>query len=736
VKVRGHRVELGEVEAALGAHSAVATAVVVASGRGSEHVRLAAFVEPAHVNAPTPPPIREAAVAAGNAILDRVDVAAYIEYTCALDNAALAAILRALHENGLFTTASAHTVNDVMVAVGANPRYLRVTRRWLRALVSAGLLREDGGAYYRTELEPPALPALTSALDGCAFDGPRLREYFAASRDLLLPLVRGDQSALALLYPEGQPQVATSLYEDALLNRWGNAVAAAMVGAICDGATRARVLEIGVGVGGTMGAVLAALKSPFEYRATDVSPYFTAMVHQRFGPTPSIQIGRFDIDHDYREQGLFPNGFDVIVSGDVLHVARHVPSTLTRLRELLAPGGWLIAVEMTQDHAQIMTSLELLNASDAPVFEDARSASHATFFSRADWIALFRDAGADVVVDVPDHGEFARTGLCAFAARFKAERACVDPQALEAFLRDRVPSYMVPAHLEVVDTLPLTANGKVDRARLLAWAAPVAQAPPATVGIDDELQQRLVALWEAVLARPLAGVDVDFFRAGGDSLLAAQLAGRILEEIPEARAIFFDDLLRRVLEGPTVAELATVIRDGLTVISEASSEVAQPASAQSSAGDDRPLCVVVGARAISSDTRMLLGLRYRVVEVTEDAHDMVTAELTGRCGSIAAEARGRTVYVVGLGRASHLAAEIARVLLDYETFEVRLTIAPTLDGATAKAPPTYGGNLHLLRASGEESIEHAWRAACLGELQITEIETDQWETVISRATAE
>lgn len=132
-----------------------------------------------------------------------------------------------------------------------------------------------------------------------------------------------------------------------------------------------------------------------------------------------------------------------------------------------------------------------------------------------------------------------------------------DVAAIARRLRDRLPGYMVPGQIRLLDRLPLSANGKVDVARALATATPAEIAETAAAGTPgDALTRRLTALWEDVLQVPGAGPDGDFFALGGNSLLALRLVNRVRAELggdPQFGAIF---------EAPTPRTLAARLRDG------------------------------------------------------------------------------------------------------------------------------------------------------------------------------
>jgi amino acid adenylation domain-containing protein len=132
-------------------------------------------------------------------------------------------------------------------------------------------------------------------------------------------------------------------------------------------------------------------------------------------------------------------------------------------------------------------------------------------------------------------------------------RAGAAPTAdeLRAWMRTKLPDYMVPAAIEMLEVLPLLPSGKLDRRAL---PAPVRQrelTAPRTA-----LETAVAGAFASVLALEAVGADDDFFAIGGNSLLAARVVARIRE------ALRIELPVRALFEAPTPAALAARIGGG------------------------------------------------------------------------------------------------------------------------------------------------------------------------------
>lgn len=135
--------------------------------------------------------------------------------------------------------------------------------------------------------------------------------------------------------------------------------------------------------------------------------------------------------------------------------------------------------------------------------------------------------------------------------------AQLSPEQIKDFLRDRLPSYMVPSECIPVGSLPSTPSGKVDRQALKEIRQKLPNPVRNVQSPDDEIEYKLVRIWESILrVRPI-GITDNFFDLGGHSLLAARMFATIEKKLGISMP------LSMLVENSTIERLALRIRQQL-----------------------------------------------------------------------------------------------------------------------------------------------------------------------------
>jgi len=143
------------------------------------------------------------------------------------------------------------------------------------------------------------------------------------------------------------------------------------------------------------------------------------------------------------------------------------------------------------------------------------------------------------------------------------------PEQLRAAVQTRLPQHMVPGSFTLLDELPKTPNGKIDRNALSTWRPAAARDSTELIAPRTVLEHLVLGVWTEVLGHGKIGVGDDFFAVGGHSLRAMQVSSRL------RTALGVRVPLGRLLEHRTVAGQARVVADCLAEEKEAAGLLAQ-----------------------------------------------------------------------------------------------------------------------------------------------------------------
>ncbi len=332
------------------------------------------------------------------------NLSSYAELLPQLEAFSLRYVVEAFKHLGWAPRSGQHiSVDTLAQQLGVIDQHRRLFDRLLEILTEGGQLRrvadewevvrefEDGAPAARSKESMTRFPtsAELKMLDRC---GPELAHA-----------LRGEVDPLQLLFPGGTFDAAEQLYHHSPSARTYNAlVAEAIKSALANlpqGRT-VRILEIGAGTGGTTASVLPGLPADcVEYVFTDISPLFVAKAQQTFAAYPFVRYQTLDIEHDPIAQGLRAQHFDIILAANVIHATADLRDTLTRVKQLLAPEGLLVMIEVNQPQRWIDLTFGLTEGWWKFTDHDLRPTY--PLLSQAQWLQLLTDLGFTQVAALP-----------------------------------------------------------------------------------------------------------------------------------------------------------------------------------------------------------------------------------------------------------------------------------------------------------------------------------------------
>lgn len=576
VKINGYRVETGEIESILESCENIGRAVVVmedADGRK----KLRAFVTPAGEDAATAPvlaPERQNGMEAlATALAQRWEsgdthpgpgATTYAAWMKAGNEASLAALLAAFTGAGVFLQPGIyHREGEIAAKMNPDSEYQRLVARWLDILVAEGvLLRGPEGFsitresldYFRMDERWDQFAALEEKVHNSA----TLFGYQRHAASTLLSQLRGEVNPVDLFFPGGETGNARAIYGE---NRISDAINAAVSEAVAGivekrGDRPLRIIEVGAGVGATTEHIVPRLPATVaEYRFTDISTFFLRNAREAYREYGFMTYGLFDLNTECGEQDVELGAYDVIICANVLHNAVNIDETFARLNQLRRTGGVIVMIEpVTELYAALISISIKMSLVD---FTDLRAGTHRVFIEDREWDGVFSRAGLSRIAEFPPEGHPLRECGQRLLVVSEAGASGLDEDQLMDFLRENLPGYMVPASISVLDAVPLSPNGKVDRKALTrSYTGGHASAGRALSQPHGGMEEEIAAVWRDVLEVDQLGRDEDFYAAGGDSLLMAQAVTRMRQEVAGLKDQSWDFIMREMLKHPTVAGIA------------------------------------------------------------------------------------------------------------------------------------------------------------------------------------
>lgn len=578
VKLHGHRIELGEIETALNSHEKVLGSATVVTGKTDNDKKLFAFVVPEVREKESYQQLSDTLNTYLNPIADEItkDIngEAFQRYMQYASDLALTDIVLFFNTKGLFIDSEqSYNYKEILEKTNARPEYFKLVKRWLNALVEEGYLEKNGEQNYRLiklvqQDDSDKLKVSINKENEEKLGSQMSTNYFDNSIENVSVLLDGTIEPQEILFPKASTETAFNVYHDNIFSKCMNNVAVKAILKAVDiiiaenPEHTIRILEIGAGTGGTSDDILPHLVGKnVEYHFTDVSAFFLNKAREKYTQYPWMVYHTFDINSDYRKQGVEESYFDIILCANVLHMAHNGDDAFRTMKAISNSKGFLVIIDAVKELNSLLTSMGFLYRVDAT---DARGEQELVFFKLDHWYRNFKNAEAEILYKYPSEDHFLSCSYQRiFISRFNGEKEVVSNVDLKKYLENKIPDYMIPSKITIIDKIPLTENKKLDRKELKRIAElDNRQMRKEGASTESELEKQVEKIWMEVLNRDVEiGKEANFFEIGGDSLLLAQTIGRVIDEVEIAKGMEWEDMMRMMIKNNTISLFCNALQN-------------------------------------------------------------------------------------------------------------------------------------------------------------------------------
>lgn len=562
VKINGHRVELSEIESIIQKQPGVEAAAVVTRNNS-----IVAFIQPEEksgdlINQDTK--LAEIVRDTGSEETGKVDKELFDKWSEYADKTAVYDILNTLRNRNVFDEDRGYSIEEINERMHVHKAFKGLLLRWLGALIEEGIISKshDDGTYILLkrdidEGEADIYWEKWNEAEAKLNYSSQMMKYFGDMRRSLQVIMDGSLDPLDVYFPKGDPVNAIAAYHDNIISMIMNNVMVKAVKHMVEAKKvntndKFRILEIGAGMGGATREIIPAIAGyDVEYYFTDISQFYLKEAQNTFKEYGFVKYLLANMNKPLESQGIEKGSMDLIIFSQAIHNADSIRSVLSNMKKTLTTDGKILIVDTTGEHKSLLTSVSF----NAGIGENMVSVS--------EYMDMFKEEGFIPDVVFPEEGssiDSAEQHL--FIGTCVKKRTDINEEAVLKAISDSLPEYMIPSKICVLEELPLTSNKKVDRNRLLDSLEDNRNPFVSSSGEKpkDELEEQLEKIWAGALNREYMYRNENFYQAGGDSLLIAQVVAEMKEKIPQAADIEWDELMRTIIETPTIMEVAEKLK--------------------------------------------------------------------------------------------------------------------------------------------------------------------------------
>ncbi|MCR4639220.1 non-ribosomal peptide synthetase [Ruminococcus sp.] len=542
VKLHGYRIELGEIESVIDSVDEVGRSVanVVNTDNGTQH--LLAYVVPKDTEEKIcihTYDAKKVMAEAGNSFEFKVTPENFSKINSMFDRIAIGIMTNALCSTGFFdNTGNKLSVREMCEKGILLEKYEKLMLQWMKVLSEKGFVSFDNGtAVSLVSLKKTDLTELFDDLQ--KMDGYESLSGYAGflktAGDNIADLLCGRENPLNIMFPGGSWDRAENMYTCNPAADYLNEMASRTVTDIAekmlaDGRKKVRILEVGAGIGGTSAAILQSLQDrlngKIEYRYTDLSDYFTHRAAEKFSQYDFVGFGVYDLNMHPQLQGYEPESFDIIFGANSVHDSAYLVRSLGYLRTMLKNAGALVLLEGTKNQLFYKVTIGLIDGFSG--YMDERVKNNEILLSVNEWEQYSRAAGFSDFISFPEKGACEEAfDQHIFVMNSGKRSVHIDTEHILRSISSSLTSYMIPERIFVMNEIPLSPNGKVDRKALPVPVHSLSKIKKEYIAPVDEIQSVISDCFMSVLGQEKISADANIFKEGADSLKAITIVAEL-----------------------------------------------------------------------------------------------------------------------------------------------------------------------------------------------------------------
>ncbi len=583
VKIRGHRIELGEVKDALIEQQGIDDVIVrVNYDKDDMPIEVIAKIERDNHIVDEIVTEQEDEYLGGfemieDSISRKMDFELYRHICKQRDIVCLYSMLNALIDlEALKKIDSDLYVYDKSLSK-IDLKYHKIVDKWLNQLEINGIVYPKGDVYIVSKrINKESLDTIWNdciLMWNSKFGDINMMYYIRENIENLKEILKNKVDPRGILYPNGSKKYTESLYEKSIFSVLINDYYCKFLeNYLKDNKKRKlRILEIGAGTGATTKKLLKILEgNDYEYHFTDLQKYFLPHSKEVFKDNRNILVYQLDINEDPIEKGLQPNYFDIIIGAYVLENVKDIAKSISYIRDLLAPQGYLLFSEPIRNEPWLLVSQALMM--EEPT-DSTRKES--VFMDSSAWknILLAVDNSYKTFNFPNENNPLSIFGATLFIKKFKKNFMKIDREKIYEGIKKYLPSYMLPSKIYYLESMLLTSNGKIDLKNNFNIMN-IENDRELINNVDNEMisetEKEIIKICEKLLETENLKLESNFYDFGADSLIIAKIATEIKNTFN--KAVSFEALLREIINNPCVSGISTFMKKNSDEVVEKDSD--------------------------------------------------------------------------------------------------------------------------------------------------------------------